>query len=267
MFRYRGPLTAAVDFAAIHGRATCVGSASRSLVAAEEEIIVVLRVTFAVVASLAFVSPGMAKDFQVGSATIVLPVPEGYCELSEQQSADARVIDVIEDLVAGTQNELLAVSADCGQLQAWRAGKLPTLDDYAQVQTPISGRDADVPRAATVKELCASMRAEGGKSIAEATPDLNTRVEAAVKGGKFNETGFLGVLAEDADVCYYGLQTKNRAENGVEETQVVVSATTVVKGRVVSYSLHTLYHDKDTATAALTRHRRNVTALLAANGG
>jgi hypothetical protein len=226
-----------------------------------------LRATFAVVAGLAFVGIGVAKDYQVGSATIALPAPEGFCELSEHQPADARVINVIDDLVAGTQNELLAVSADCSQLQAWRAGKLPTLDDYAQIQTPVSGRDADVPRAATVKELCASMRAEGGKTIAEATPDLNTRVEAAVKGGKFNETGFLGVLAEDADVCYFGLLTKNRAENGVEETQVVVSATTVVKGRVVSYSLHVLYHGPDTATVTLARHRRNIAALLAANGG
>ena len=226
-----------------------------------------LRVTFAVVAGLAFVSAGVAKDFQVGSATIALPSPEGFCELSEQQPADARVINVIDDLVAGTQNELLAVSADCGQLQAWRTGKLPTLDDYAQVQTPVSGRDADVPRAETVKELCASMRAEGSRTIAEAIPDLNTRVEAAVKGGKFNEAGFLGVLAEDAGVCYFGLLTKNRTEGGgAEETQVVVSATTVVKGRVVSYSLHTLYHGPDTATAALARHRRNVAALLAANG-
>jgi hypothetical protein len=226
-----------------------------------------LRVTFAIVAGLVFVSAGVAKDFQVGSATIALLSPEGYCELSEQQPADARVINLIDDLVAGTQNELLAVSADCGQLQAWRAGKLQTLDDYAQVQTPISGRDADVHRAETVKELCASMRAEGGKTIAAATLDLNTRVEAAVKGGKFNETGFLGVLAEDAGVCYFGLLAKNRTEGGVEETQVVVSATTVVKGRVVSYSLHTLYHGPDTATATLARHRRNVQALLVANGG
>ncbi len=233
----------------------------------------VSRVTFALVtgvlvAGLAAGGSGVAKDAQIGSATVTLPSPQGYCELSEQQPADARVIHVIGDLVAGTNNELLAVSADCGQLEAWRAGKLLTLDDYVQYQTPVASMDSTSPRAESVKEICAAARTEGEKSVAEVAPDLNARVDAAIKGAKVNEMGFLGVLAEDADACYFGIKMKARTEGGgVEESQLMVSAATVVKGKIVFYNLYTLYHDAGTVTATLARHRRNIPALLAANGG
>jgi hypothetical protein len=239
----------------------------------QKGIIVRLRVTFALVAGvlvagLAIAGSGVAKDAQIGSAALTLPSPEGYCELSEQQPADARLIHLIGDLVAGSHSELLAVSADCGQLEAWRGGKLPTLDDYAQYQTPVADMDSTSSRAESVKEICATARAEGEKSAADAAPDLNARVDAAVKGAKFNEMGFLGILAEDADACYFGMRMKARAEGGgAEESEVMVSAATVVKGKIVFYNFYTLYRDAGTVAAALARHRRNVKALLAANGG
>jgi hypothetical protein len=231
------------------------------------------RTTFALVAGvlaagLAAAGSGVARDAQIGSAALTLPAPEGYCELIEQKPTDARLIQVIGDLVAGTHNELLAVSADCGQLEAWRAGKLATLDDYAQYQTPVAAMDSASSRAESVKEICATARAEGEKSLADATPELNNRVDAAVKGAKFNEMGFLGVLAEDANACYFGVRMKARTEGGgAEESQVLVSAATVVKGKIVYYNLYALYHDAGTVAAMLTRHRRNIAALLAANGG
>jgi hypothetical protein len=47
----------------------------------------------------------------------------------------------------------------------------------------------------------------------------------------------------------------------------MISAATVVKGKVVLYNLYTIYHDAGTVAATLARHRRNIPALLAANGG
>jgi hypothetical protein len=231
-----------------------------------------LRLTFtlvagAVVAGLALAGSSVAKDTQVGSVAVTLPSPEGYCELSEQKPADARLIHLLDDLAIETKNELLTVAADCGQLEAWRAGKLPTLDDYAQYQTPIAVSGADAHSAGSVKEFCAAAHAEG-KTLGAVTADINARVETATKGTKFNELGFLGVLAEDADVCYLGLLTKARTEDGsAEETQVLISAATDVKGKRIFYNFYTLYHGADSVTAALARHQRNVAALRKANGG
>jgi hypothetical protein len=234
------------------------------------------RIAFSVVAGAfvavslvaGFAGCGAAKDAQIGSAALTLPAPQGYCELTEEQPADVRIVNIIGDLVAATKNELLAVSADCRQLEAWRAGKVATLDDYVQYQTPVDAMDSTAPRGEAVKEICASARADGGKSVAGAATDLNARMDAAVKGAKFGETDFLGVLAEDADACYFGLLLKARTEGGGdEENQLMISAATVVKGKIVFYNLSTIYHDAGTVTAALARHRHNIPALLAANGG
>jgi hypothetical protein len=215
-----------------------------------------------------FAGSSAARDAQIGAAALTLPAPQGFCELTEQQPADVRLFNVIGDLVSATKNELLAVSADCAQLEAWRAGKVATLDDYVQYQTPVDAMDSTATRGEAVKEICASARAEGGKSVAGATTDLNGRVDAAVKGAKFGETGFLGVLAEDADACYFGMLLKAHTEGGgAEESQLMISAATVVKGKVIFYNLSTIYHDAATVTAALARHRRSIPALLAANGG
>jgi hypothetical protein len=76
------------------------------------------------------------------------------------------------------------------------------------------------------------------------------------------------VLAEDADACYFGMRLKGQTEGGgAEETQLMVSAATVVKGKIVFYNLYTIYHDAGTVAATLARHRRNLPVLLAANGG
>jgi hypothetical protein len=225
-----------------------------------------LRVTFALVAGFSIVTASLAKDAKIGSATLALPSPDGFCELNQQQPSDARVLKIIGDLVTGVGNELLTVSAECSKLEAWRVGKQPALDDYAQYQTPASSKEANLSRAPVVKEFCASMRAEGEKTIAGMTPDLSARMEAAIKGAKFNEMTFLGVLAEDADACYFGLIQKVRTETGIEKIQVTVAATTVVKGKAIFYNLYTVYQDADTATAALARHQRSLAALFAANG-
>ncbi len=225
------------------------------------------RVTFTLAASLAIAGSAVAKDVQIGSTAVILPSPESYCELTDKEPADARVLKEVGDVVSSAaRNDLLSMSADCSQLQSWRVSKLPALDDYVQYQTPMGDKDSNLSRAASIKGFCANIRAEGQK-IPGTTQDLNARLETAFKGAKFNEMSFLGVLAEDADACYYGLLQKMRTEIGNEKTQVTVAATTIVKGKTVYYNLYTVHRDgADTLSAALERHRRNIPALLAANG-
>jgi hypothetical protein len=54
------------------------------------------------------------KDVQIGTATLVLPTPRGYCELDSNNAADAYAISVTERMLS--TNRLLAFSADCEQL-------------------------------------------------------------------------------------------------------------------------------------------------------
>jgi hypothetical protein len=227
-----------------------------------------LRVVSALVAGFAVVIvvavAGTAKDAQIGSASVSLPVPAGFCEMTEDQPSDARMIKAIGGMLASAQVEPLVLSADCKQLDAWRLGLRPVLDDFAQYQTPIAGKNSDFPRAESIKGFCITIRAKG-QDISGMTDDLNARMENVLKNAKFNEMSFLGVLEEDSDACYFGLLQKVRTEVGTEKTQVSVTALTIVKGKAINFVLYTVYHDKDTVAEALARQKRNVAALLAAN--
>src|SRR5438128_7490053 len=108
------------------------------------------RFALSIVAGVAVLGAAAAKDARIGAASLNLPPPAGYCDLTEQQPSDARMIKIVGDLLAG-RNELLAMSADCRQLENCRAGKEPVLDDYAQYQTLIAAKDANLSRADAVK--------------------------------------------------------------------------------------------------------------------
>jgi hypothetical protein len=224
------------------------------------------RIVFSIIAGVAIFGTAAAKDARIGAASLNLPPPTGYCDLNEQQPSDARMIKVVSDLLAG-RNELLAMSADCRQLQNWRGGKQPLLDDYAQYQTLIAAKDANLSRADAVKRSCAQIRAEGAKMVAGGAQEVNKRLEATIKEIKINESRLVGVLAEDADACYFALLQKMKTEAGAEKTQVIMTAVTILKGKILYYYLYTPYKDAGTVNTALDRHKINVAAALKANGG
>jgi hypothetical protein len=224
------------------------------------------RFALSIIAGIGVLGAATAKDARIGAASLNLPAPTGYCDLTEQQPSDARMIKVVGDLLAG-RNELLAMSADCRQLQNWRAGTQPLLDDYAQYQTLIAAKDANLSRADTVKRSCAQIRAEGEKMVAGGTQEVNKRLEAVLKDIKINESRLVGVLAEDADACYFALLQKMKTEAGAEKTQVIMTAVTIIKGKILYYYLYSPYKDAGTVDTALTRHKTNVAAVLKANGG
>jgi hypothetical protein len=72
-----------------------------------------------------------SKEVKVGTTTMVLPTPPGYCELDSIHTADARAISVTERMLS--RNRLLAFSADCEQLAEYRTTEGATpLDKLAQ---------------------------------------------------------------------------------------------------------------------------------------
>ena len=161
-------------------------------------------------------SSAVAAQATMGGVSINLPSPPDFCELSESNSSDKRMLTTVGDLITKSGNKLLGFSADCGQLRDWRASKRRYLDDYAQYQAEISSLDK--PPRETSQQTCAYLRAEGDKIIAKEIPDVNARVEAALKNTKINETTFIGVLEEDPNVCFAGLIQQIRLSDGTDNT-------------------------------------------------
>ena len=69
------------------------------------------------------VSSVSAEDPKIGTVSIRLSAPPGYCELNASNAADARMMSAVEGMLGKMGNNLLSLSADCGQLAEWRAGK------------------------------------------------------------------------------------------------------------------------------------------------
>jgi hypothetical protein len=219
------------------------------------------------VAALAMAATGaMAADAVLGGVSIHLPPPAGFCELSESNPADNRMVTTIGGLVGKAGNKLLNMSADCQQLADWRANKRKLLDDYGQYQTPVAQMSELVASPAdAIKNTCASLRTQGSQIVANQAPDLKARIEETLKTVKMNEVNFLGVLAEDANACYAGQLQKMQTETGTEKTQIVLIGIAIVKNKNIFVYRMTVYKDPATATDLLGTFKSTISALYAAN--
>jgi hypothetical protein len=212
-------------------------------------------------------SNASAKTTKVGPASLDLPPPSGYCELDTRQASDARMLKAIEGMLGSTGNRLLGASADCSQLDDWRRGARPLLDNLAQYQTLMAWENGPLPALpdVTIKEACDHMRAQGDQLVNDMTPDVKARAERVLKTVQVNEMKFLGVIDEEPGVCYAAMLQKFKTEVGTEKTQVTLFATTTVKFKLVYYYLFAPYVGSDTIGDMLQQHKANVERLMAKN--
>jgi hypothetical protein len=222
------------------------------------------RLGFAALLLTTVAAGALASPARIGGVPIYLPAPRGFCELSQSNASDKRMLTTLGPLLEKSGNKLLAMSADCQQLSDWHTGKRQLLDDYAQYQTPIASMDK--PPSETVAQTCTTLRNEGNKILANQLPDIKARVESTLSKIKMNETIFLGVLAEDANACYAGLVQKIHTEADTDKTQITAFAISLVKDKSVFIYRFAVYHNPQTADLVLGKLKADVNALLVANG-
>jgi hypothetical protein len=209
-------------------------------------------------------SGAMAGEATLGDVSINLPPPAGFCEMAADHPGDSRSLTSLSQLLEKSGNKLLSVSADCGQLADWRAGKRQLLDDTAQYQTRISVMDKSAA-AGFLARVCNTVRTQGNSVLAKEWPNIKARIESALQKVTINQPSDLGVLDEDAKACYGGLIIKSRTEAGTDKTVAALGAMTVVRSRFLYFWRYTVYHDEDTVKTLLAKQKRDVAALIAAN--
>src|SRR5215467_5459882 len=181
------------------------------------------RTTCLVAALLAISCGASARDMKLGSVTVDLAAPRGYCELIDSNASDTRILQTIRTAL-GSENELLAMYADCTQLSDWRKGARQLLDDYVQYQTTPALKGATVEAAGTIKDACKSVRDMAGQSLNETVTELNKRISTTASTAKVNEVKFIGVAAEDDTACYAAMLQKLTTEVRTEKTQAILMA-------------------------------------------
>jgi hypothetical protein len=208
-----------------------------------------------------------AADVRIGDVSLRLPQPAGYCEMDPVLASDAPLIAGIHATLARTGNRLLVMSADCAELRDWRNGKRPDVDHMAQYQTVFALEDrplTDTPEK-MVKTYCANMDLLGAQAMPGTTRDVASRAEQASKTSRPNEMKFLGAIATDPLVCYGAAFQKYKLATREETAQVTIIATTILKGKAISYYLFAPYAGRETFTRLLAKHRTNVSQLRRAN--
>ena len=220
------------------------------------------RITLAL---LSVLLPAIAHgaDVSMGTVTLKLSAPSGYCDLDSAQNSDKRMLDAVQAAVPG--NDILGISADCGELRDWRAGKRPLLAHMTQYQTMKQAR-AITFTAANAQAACAEMRTKGEQINQNTLPSIKENIGKAMKNIDFHGQTVLGVTAEDASGCYVTLLQKFKAETGTEVVQLNMFYMGSMKDRLVYLYAMTPYQDDRSIEQLLVFQKANTAALKAANG-
>jgi hypothetical protein len=197
----------------------------------------------------------------VGSATLQLVLPAGMCQIDATLPEDAAYVAAIETGLAGT-NKLLGAFADCNQLAQWRSSK-KKFAEYGYYQTPIGTIDS-VATADMVTDVCRELRSQGEKMLDEAQGDLTLRTQRALTGLQVSQVRSLGVIGEEANVCYSAVM-RNVDEDGEPRLQDLVFALTVLKGKLLFLYVYAPHADEHAIPVLLDRVRMTVNGLGAAN--
>lgn len=204
---------------------------------------------------------------QIGQASVKLALPKGYCVLDGKKTADARLIQLLRGAMQGT-SELLLTFADCKQLKQWRSGKLPTLDDLGQYQTPVKAiaKEFASPVKPALSEVCASFKSNEGLFDSGSAPlPVEETIRQLVKGAQSGSGESHGVLLEEDNACYAWLLEKIPTEQGGSKIVAGVVTATVLKSKMVFLHVYAKFDGEPTVKKLLESARATVAAAHAAN--
>ena len=200
---------------------------------------------------------------KVGSnTTLNLPVPKGFCELSNSDPSEKRMLTILGKNAELNGNTILTISADCKQLAAWDAAKRKLLDDLANYQ--VSSKLIDKPPE-PIHSTCEVLRSQGDQLTKEQTAEKQKNLATLSKELAINSEKFAGVLDEDANACYAAFLQKIHTEIGTDRVTMTILVITAVKQQTVFFYRQGLYADSDPSDKLLAHAKETVAALYAAN--
>ena len=215
---------------------------------------------------VACAAPALAEGTRTVSViggNVVLPIPNGYCALSESNAADKQMISLIERVNAG-RNKVLMLFADCAQLQAYRTAGAD-ISKYGSYLAPMSAkRPVNMPRAAFAKVIGEQFQKQKAL-IEKAQQEAKRRVQNAAPGVALQDNQNLGLIHQDDTGAFTGLIQKWQAEGSGPTRLATVSGLTLVRGRIVSMNLAAPHTGKTTVAGLLTAQRDNIKKLISVN--
>jgi hypothetical protein len=116
-----------------------------------------------------------------------------------------------------------------------------------------------------IGQICQGLRKRGAQRYQDIPIEDVQRLERLADGLLVNEVRFLGVIGEDENGCYSALVEDAQATNGVAKAQAGVYATSLVKGKVVTFYLFAPYGGAETITRLMRTVKATMSDLQLAN--
>ena len=136
-----------------------------------------ISIWLAVLLAASVAANALASEADIGGVKFTLPPIEGYCELRGNDPSEAKLLDVAREVRAG-KSLVLAMYGECKELERWKTGEQPYLDNHIVITSLLKYRDKIIPDdpdkwAAQVCELSKDKSFTQSKGITE---DVEKRI-------------------------------------------------------------------------------------------
>lgn len=187
-------------------------------------------------------------------------IPSGYCEVGGHP-ADTELVSRTREGI-GTSNQILALFADCKELDDFRKGKKTMLDNYGQILAQTPKGQLRALKGVSRPEYIQKISAQSGY-MPEAFKKAEARVRHYVPGFQSQEN--LGLLATDSNGLYVGLLMTMTDDTGRPRSIVGVVGMTLVKELSITINLYQAYKNTPDLRGLLARQQTAIASLVRAN--
>lgn len=214
-----------------------------------------------------------AETLRVGSVSLSFEPGDRYCNVDPRASEIERVLFESQTRANAGINAVVAMFADCGQLEELRGGTEVFLEPYGILLASLrGGRPVELPegytRARFIDEVAqvieGGLRLKGDEISRRFNNSLGGILKEALGEVSFSGIEQIGVLHKDATAVHHGVLARV-AVGDTNVLQAGVSALTLVRKLALQYTIYSRYQDKTTFQNLLAENRGVMQAFVEAN--
>jgi hypothetical protein len=187
-------------------------------------------------------------------------IPTGFCEVGNHP-ADAEMVGRTREVI-GNSNQILALFADCKELDDLRKGKRLMLDNYGQILAQTPKGQLRAIKGVSRSEYIQKISAKSG-NMPDALKQAENRVKQYVP--KYQSHESLGLLGTDTNGLYVGLLMSMTDDTGRARSILGVVGMTLVKEFSITINLYQVYKNSPDLRGLLSRQQGAIASLVNAN--
>jgi len=182
----------------------------------------------------------------VYDTSVKIPVPNGYCYISESNTGEAELFKEVQSMHA-ERSELIMMFVNCNELENFRTSKEGVLlNNFAYVMAP---KRSITQRIYTpINEFIAEMEKvfleQGVKIFKQATENMKSQNpdDSVLSDFKVNE---MRILGSDENALYALAISEQQLVGVLPIKSVAITALTKINSKILTLQFETMFKDKE----------------------